>query len=197
VKPVLVEGTRENIKITTQNDLEFAAHWLQSTMTNPKIRVGTGYDIHRMVLGRQLILGGVVIESEMGLLGHSDADVVLHAICDSLLGAAGLPDIGHFFPNDDPLYKDINSTLLLKHVHSKISEAGYSVGNVDCSIIAERPKIAPYIEQMRANIANALQVEPGVIGIKATTNEGLGSLGAGEGIACQAAAILYANDAET
>jgi 2-C-methyl-D-erythritol 2,4-cyclodiphosphate synthase len=191
LQPICSLGARENIKITTREDLEFAEHWLKSQMELQTMRIGIGYDIHRLVTGRKLILGGVEVESDLGLLGHSDADVMLHAICDALLGAAGLPDIGHYFPNDDSAFKDANSINLLGHVNTELISHGYTIGNIDCSLIAERPKIAPYIPEMKRKISEVLNIDISNVGIKATTNEGVGSLGAGEAIACHAVATIY------
>ena len=188
----LVSGDPANLKVTRPEDLPLAEAVLQSrqpsSLTSP--RIGFGYDIHPLLKGRKLFLGGVEIPSERGLDGHSDADVLLHALCDALLGAAGLPDIGHLFPNTDPAYKGASSLLLLAEVVRRISAAGYAVGNADMTLIAEAPKIAPYIAEMRAVIAECLLVTPAQVGIKATTNEGLGSLGRGEGIAAHAVALL-------
>ena len=154
------------------------------------MRIGHGYDVHRLVEGRDLILGGVKIEYEKGLLGHSDADVLLHAVSDALLGAAGLGDIGRHFPDTDPKYKGADSLELLRQVVGKIAAAGYRVGNVDVTMIAQRPKLKDFIPQMEANIASALNVEPGRINVKATTEEHLGFTGSGEGMACHAVCIL-------
>ena len=154
------------------------------------MRVGMGYDVHRLVEDRKLILGGVEIPYEKGLLGHSDADVLLHAIMDALLGAAALGDIGKHFPDTDPAYKGISSIRLLEHVGKLLEEQNYVVGNIDATIIAQRPKMAPHIPQMRANVAKALQIEESQINIKATTEEGLGFTGSGEGIAAHAAALV-------
>ena len=154
------------------------------------MRVGIGYDVHRLVEGRKLILGGVEIEHEVGLLGHSDADVLLHAISDALLGAAALGDIGKHFPDKDPQYKGISSLILLKHVGRLLGEHGYAVGNVDATIVAQAPKLAPHIDKMRANIADALGIEVGQVGVKATTTEGLGFAGTKEGMASYAVALL-------
>lgn len=154
------------------------------------MRVGLGYDVHRLVPGRDLILGGVRIEHEYGLLGHSDADVLLHAIMDALLGAAALGDIGKHFPDTDERYRGISSVKLLRHVAELLKEEGYRVGNVDAILVAERPKMAPYIKQMRENIADALSVEVERISVKATTEEGLGFTGSAEGIASQAVCFL-------
>lgn len=154
------------------------------------MRVGLGYDVHKLVEGRDLILGGVQIPYEKGLLGHSDADVLLHAIMDALLGAAALGDIGKHFPDTDPKYKGISSIKLLEYVRELIDDELYVVGNVDATIIAQRPKMAPYIEQMRKNVADALAIEVSQVNIKATTEEGLGFTGSGEGISAQAIASL-------
>ncbi len=154
------------------------------------IRVGHGYDVHRLVSGRKLILGGVEIPWEMGLLGHSDADVLVHAVMDALLGAAGLWDIGHAFPDNDPAYAGIDSMLLLAEVRDMLTEKGYTVGNVDATILAQRPKLAGHIPQMRRNIAQVLEVEEDCINVKATTEEGLGFTGSGEGMAAHAVALL-------
>ena len=147
------------------------------------MRVGHGYDVHRLVEGRKLILGGVEIPWEKGLLGHSDADVLVHAVMDALLGAAGLWDIGHAFPDNDPAYAGIDSMLLLARVRDMLTEKGYTVGNVDATILAQRPKLAGYIPQMRRNIAQVLGVEEDCVNVKATTEEGLGFTGSGEGMA--------------
>ncbi len=155
------------------------------------MRIGMGYDVHRLVEGRDLIMGGVQIPYEKGLLGHSDADVLLHAISDALLGAAALGDIGKHFPDTDPKYKGISSLTLLKHVGELLEENLYVIGNIDATIIAQRPKMAPYREQMRANVAEALGISVDQVSIKATTEEGLGFTGAGEGISSQAIALLY------
>ena len=154
------------------------------------MRVGLGYDVHRLVEDRKLILGGVEIPYEKGLLGHSDADVLLHAIMDALLGAAALGDIGKHFPDTDPAYKGISSIKLLEHVGRLLEEENYVVGNIDATIIAQRPKMAPHIPQMRANVAKALQIEESQVNIKATTEEGLGFTGTGEGISSQAICAL-------
>lgn len=154
------------------------------------MRVGHGYDVHRLVEGRKLILGGVEIPWEKGLLGHSDADVLVHAVMDALLGAAGLWDIGHAFPDNDPAYAGIDSMLLLSRVRDMLTEKGYTVGNVDATILAQRPKLAGHIPQMRRNIAQVLEVEEDCINVKATTEEGLGFTGSGEGMAAHAVALL-------
>ena len=154
------------------------------------MRIGMGYDVHKLTEGRELILGGVKIPYEKGLLGHSDADVLIHAVMDALLGAAAMGDIGKHFPDTDPAYKGISSVKLLKHVGELLEEQLYIVSNIDATIIAQRPKMAPYIEDMRANIAEALHLETSQVNIKATTEEGLGFTGSGEGISAQAAACL-------
>ncbi len=159
------------------------------------MRVGQGFDVHRLVAGRRLVIGGVEIAHERGLLGHSDADVLLHAICDALLGAAALGDIGAHFPDTDARYAGIDSRALLRHVRALLAERGWQVVNVDATIIAEAPRMAPHIARMRANIAADLGLEPGAVGVKATTTEGLGFAGRGEGIAAQAVALIDADAA--
>ena len=154
------------------------------------MRIGHGYDVHRLVEGRDLILGGVKIPYEKGLLGHSDADVLLHAVSDALLGAAGLGDIGRHFPDTDPKYKGADSLKLLRQVYRKISEKGYRVGNIDVTMIAQRPKLKDYIPQMQANIAAAVGTAPDRVNVKATTEEKLGFTGTGEGMACHAVCLL-------
>nr|WP_177297275.1 2-C-methyl-D-erythritol 2,4-cyclodiphosphate synthase [uncultured Blautia sp.] len=154
------------------------------------MRVGMGYDVHKLTEDRDLILGGVKIPWEKGLIGHSDADVLIHAVMDALLGAAALGDIGKHFPDTDPAYKGISSIRLLTHVMGLLEEKGYSVGNVDAVIIAQKPKMAPHIPQMRKNLAEAMGVSETRVNIKATTEEGLGFTGRGEGIASQAVCLL-------
>lgn len=154
------------------------------------MRAGIGYDVHKLVRGRDLILGGVKVDYEYGLLGHSDADVLVHAIMDALLGAAALGDIGRHFPDTDERYKGISSIKLLRHVADLLKEKQYSVGNIDAVIIAQKPKMAPYIETMHSNVAEALGVDADRINIKATTEEGLGFTGTGEGISSQAICVL-------
>ncbi|MCI8433895.1 MAG: 2-C-methyl-D-erythritol 2,4-cyclodiphosphate synthase [Lachnospiraceae bacterium] len=154
------------------------------------MRVGTGYDVHRLTQGRDLILGGVKIPFEKGLLGHSDADVLLHAVMDALLGAAALGDIGKHFPDSDPAYKGISSVTLLKKVGELLGEKGFLVENIDATVIAQAPKLRPYIDVMRENIAEALEMDSVCVNVKATTEEGLGFTGAGEGIAAQAVCML-------
>ncbi|MCI8630763.1 MAG: 2-C-methyl-D-erythritol 2,4-cyclodiphosphate synthase [Firmicutes bacterium] len=174
----LSPGDYANIKITTKEDLPM------------KYRAGTGYDVHRLEAGRPLILGGVSVPYDKGLLGHSDADVLVHAVMDALLGAAALGDIGRHFPDTDPRYKGISSIKLLVYVGNLLRESGYAVGSIDATVIAEKPKIAAYIDEMRANIAEALRVDIQNVSIKATTTEGLGFTGRGEGIAAQAAVMI-------
>ena len=154
------------------------------------MRIGHGYDVHRLVEGRDLILGGVKIDYEKGLLGHSDADVLLHAVSDALLGAAGLGDIGRHFPDTDPKYKGADSLALLREVYRKISEKGFRVGNIDVTMIAQKPKLKDFIPQMRENIAAAVNVSPDRVNVKATTEEKLGFTGSGEGMACHAVCLL-------
>lgn len=154
------------------------------------MRIGMGYDVHRLTQDRKLIVGGVPIPYEKGLLGHSDADVLLHAVMDALLGAAALGDIGKHFPDSDPVYKGISSLELLKKVGSLLEENGYLIENIDSTIIAQAPKMRPYIETMRENIAAALGIMPEQVNVKATTEEGLGFSGRGEGISAQAVCML-------
>lgn len=154
------------------------------------MRIGTGYDVHRLTEDRELIIGGVKIPYEKGLLGHSDADVLLHAIMDALLGAAALGDIGLHFPDQDPAYLGISSLMLLKKTGKLLLEKGFLVENIDATIIAQAPKMRPYIDAMRENIAKTLEMDPGCVNVKATTEEGLGFTGTGEGIAAQAVCLL-------
>lgn len=154
-------------------------------------RIGNGFDVHRLVPERRLVMCGVEIPYELGLLGHSDADVALHALADALLGAAAMHDIGYHFPDTDPEYKGADSRRLLRRVVGIIGEGGYKVGNVDITIIAQRPKMLPYIEQMRENVAADLGIAADAVSVKATTTERLGFTGRGEGIAAQATALIY------
>lgn len=154
------------------------------------MRIGMGYDVHKLVEGRDMIIGGVKIPYEKGLLGHSDADVLLHAISDALLGAAALGDIGKHFPDSDPAYKGISSIILLQHVGKLLEENGFLIENIDATIIAQAPKMRPHIDAMRENIANALGIEVSQVNVKATTEEGLGFTGTGEGISSQAICML-------
>ena len=174
----IVPGSYDNIKITTREDLPM------------ETRVGTGYDVHRLEEGRKLILGCGCIPFERGLLGNSDADVLVHAIMDALLGAAALGDIGKLFPDTDDRYKGIYSIELLKAVGEAVSEAGCTIGNIDATLVAEKPKIAPYIEAMRENIAGALDIDTDRVSVKATTTEKLGFAGRQEGMEAQAVCIL-------
>ena len=154
------------------------------------MRIGHGYDVHKLVEGRDLIIGGVKIEHALGLLGHSDADVLLHAVSDALLGAAGLGDIGKHFPDTDPKYKGADSLKLLENVAQKVQQAGYRVSNIDVTMIAQRPKLRPHIEQMERNIASAVGIDVSRINIKATTEEKLGFTGEELGMACHAVCLL-------
>lgn len=160
------------------------------------MRIGHGYDVHRLTEGRRLVLGGVEVPYHLGLLGHSDADVLTHAVMDALLGAAGLWDIGHAFPDSDPAYEGISSLLLLKRVMEMLRQKNLSVSNVDATILAQRPKLAPYIPQMRAALAEILGLPEERVNVKATTEEGLGFTGAGEGIAAHAVALLLEHNEE-
>jgi 2-C-methyl-D-erythritol 2,4-cyclodiphosphate synthase len=154
------------------------------------MRIGTGYDVHRLVSGRKLMIGGVEIPSEQGLLGHSDADVLLHAICDALLGAACLGDIGRHFPDTAPKYKGISSLVLLEEVRRLLGEAGFRVNNIDATIVAEKPKMTPHIRAMVENIATAVNTDRSLVNVKATTTEGLGFTGRGEGMAAYAVCTI-------
>ena len=155
------------------------------------MRIGHGYDAHRLVEGRKLTLGGVEIPYERGLLGHSDADVLLHALADAILGAAALGDIGKLFPDNDPATEGIDSRIILRAAVKAAADAGYAVGNCDMTVIAQRPKLAPYIETMRQNIADDLGVDLSCVSVKATTEEKMGFTGAGEGISCHAVVLLH------
>ena len=157
------------------------------------IRIGQGYDVHRLVEGRKLIIGGVDIPHNVGLLGHSDADVLLHAISDAILGAAALGDIGKHFPDTDPKFKGADSLVLLSHCGKLVREKGYRINNIDATIVAQRPKMAPHIQTMRENIARALEIEINQVNVKATTEEKLGFTGSGEGIAAHCVALLMAD----
>ncbi len=154
------------------------------------MRIGHGYDVHRLVEGRPLILGGVKLDYELGLLGHSDADVLLHAVSDALLGAAGLGDIGKHFPDTDPAYKDADSLELLRVVARRVKEQGYQVSNLDVTMIAQKPKLRPHIPQMEQNIAQAVGIDPSRVNVKATTEENLGFTGTMEGMRCHAVCLL-------
>ncbi len=159
-----------------------------------KIRIGNGYDIHQLVSDRSLILGGVKIPHELGLLGHSDADVLTHAIMDAMLGALSLGDIGHYFPPSDPQWAGADSLVLLTQVNQLVSDRGWQIGNIDSVVVAERPKLKPHIDNMRDKLATVLKLQPDQIGIKATTNEKLGPVGREEGICAYAVVLLVATD---
>ncbi len=191
----LTEGSYDNMKITTPEDLAAAEAVLKSREggADGVPRVGQGYDVHQLVPGRKLILCGVEVPHETGLLGHSDADVALHALTDALLGALALGDIGKHFPDSDPKYKGISSLLLLKHAYRLIRERGYAAGNVDVTIVAQRPKLAPYIAAMRGNVAEALALSLDRVSVKATTTERLGFEGEERGISAQAICLLMPN----
>jgi 2-C-methyl-D-erythritol 2,4-cyclodiphosphate synthase len=156
-----------------------------------KIRVGQGYDVHRLKEGYDLWLGGIKIPHRLGAVGHSDADVLIHAICDALLGAANLKDIGYHFSDKDPKYKGIDSKILLKEVVNKIKEKGYQIGNVDCTLCLQQPKIAPHIDQMREVLAKVMEIDQDEVSIKATTTEKLGFVGREEGLTAMAVALIY------
>ena len=159
-------------------------------MSALNLRVGHGYDIHRIVPGRPMVLGGVRFETDYGLDGHSDADALTHAICDALLGAAALPDIGHFFPNTDPAYKNIDSQVLLQRVVAELAKLGWSIVNIDASVIAEKPKIYPRLAEMKAGLAKSIGLPIDRVGLKATTNEGVDQIGQGQAIAAHAVALI-------
>ena len=196
----IVEGDATNIKITAPDDLRFAEAIInQSAIRNPQSalrspartgRAGTGYDLHRLIEGRPLILGGVTIPSDRGALGHSDADVVCHAITDAVLGALSLGDIGRHFPDSDPRWKNASSIDLLKRVTALVGEQGHEVGNVDVTVVLERPKIKEHIDAMRANLAGALGIDVARVSVKGKTNEGVDALGRGEAIAAHAIALV-------
>lgn len=156
----------------------------------PALRIGHGYDIHRIVLGRPLVLGGVRFATDYGLDGHSDADCITHAICDALLGAAALPDIGHFFPNTDPAYKNIDSQVLLRRVVEELAKLGWRPVNIDASVIAEKPKIYPQLAAMKAALAASTGLPVSAVGLKATTNEGIDEIGRGMAIAAHAVTLI-------
>ena len=182
----VVEGDPRNIKITTAEDLAAA----RVTLPAGLIRIGNGYDLHKLVEGRPLILAGVTIPFELGLSGHSDADIVCHAVTDAILGAAAAGDIGRLFPDTDPKWKGADSIALLKGAMELVRHAGYRVSNVDVTVIAQQPKLLPYLDQMRSNLAAALGVEVGAVSVKGKTNEGVDSMGRGESMAAHAVALL-------
>ena len=187
----IVEGDPRNLKITTPADLAIAERLLSiSSAPAATMRIGNGYDLHRLVADRPLILGGVSIPFEKGLLGHSDADVICHAVTDAVLGAVGAGDVGRHFPDTDPAWKGANSLDLLRQAMALVKAAGYGVVNVDAVVIAQRPKLVPYVDAIRANLAAALECETSQISVKGKTNEGLDSMGAGESIAVHAVALL-------
>jgi 2-C-methyl-D-erythritol 2,4-cyclodiphosphate synthase len=190
----IVEGEPTNIKITVPEDVpmaEMLANEASPTVTEPGWRVGTGYDLHRLVEGRPLILGGITIPFERGLLGHSDADAVCHAMTDALLGAAALGDIGRHFPDTDPQYAGASSLHLLRRAVALLAEAGYGIVNVDVTVIAQRPKLAPHIDAMRRQLAGILDIPVDRVGLKGKTNEGVDAVGRGEAIATHAVALIY------
>ena len=194
----VVPGSPDNIKITRPLDMEIA-RLLYSRRKEGKncmnlssdIRIGQGIDYHRLAEGRRLILGGVEIPFEKGLEGHSDADALLHAVCDALLGAAGLGDIGRHFPDTDPAYRGRDSLYFLGEVRKKTEAAGWTIGNIDATLLLQRPKIAPYAEKMRSNISETLGIDVHCVSVKATTTEGMNAEGRGEGVSVQAVALLY------
>jgi 2-C-methyl-D-erythritol 4-phosphate cytidylyltransferase/2-C-methyl-D-erythritol 2,4-cyclodiphosphate synthase len=188
----VVEGDARNIKITTAEDLKDRLEGDRLSRRPPIVRVGNGYDLHRLVAGRPLILAGVTIPFALGLDGHSDADIVCHAVTDAILGAAGAGDIGRMFPDTDPQWQGANSIELLKTAVATIREAGYAVSNVDVTVIAQKPKLLPHLDAMRGNLAAALGVDPGAVSVKGKTNEGVDSMGRGESMACHAVALLVA-----
>jgi 2-C-methyl-D-erythritol 4-phosphate cytidylyltransferase/2-C-methyl-D-erythritol 2,4-cyclodiphosphate synthase len=183
----VVEGGERNFKITRPEDLQVAAALLTEEQ---EMKIGHGFDAHRLVSGRKLILGGVEVEFELGLDGHSDADVVAHALIDALLGALGAGDIGRHFPDSDPQYKGIDSLLLLAHAQQLVEAQGYALGNADLTIVCQRPKLAPHLAGMQVNLARCCKVAPAAVNIKATTTEKMGYTGRGEGIAAHAVVLL-------
>ena len=189
-KVKLTQGDYRNIKLTTPEDLLAARAYLGGEGGKKTVRIGYGYDVHRLVEGRKLILAGVEVPFEKGLLGHSDADVIAHAVADALLGAAALGDIGHLFPDTDPRYDGADSLKLLAEVCRLLREKGFSIGNIDATLLAQRPKIAPHIVQMRENLAAACGIPMGQVSVKATTEERLGFTGREEGMAASAVCLL-------
>jgi 2-C-methyl-D-erythritol 4-phosphate cytidylyltransferase/2-C-methyl-D-erythritol 2,4-cyclodiphosphate synthase len=189
-KVKMIDGSYENIKITTPEDLIMAQALMKNKSVEVNFRNGFSYDSHRFAVGRKLILGGVEIPFDKGLYGHSDADALIHAICDALLGAAACGDIGRHFPDTDPAYKDIYSIVLLERVKKIIEEKGFSINNIDATVIMEIPKLAPYAAQMVSNIARALKIAETAVNIKAKTNEGMGFVGRNEGVAVFAVATI-------
>jgi 2-C-methyl-D-erythritol 4-phosphate cytidylyltransferase/2-C-methyl-D-erythritol 2,4-cyclodiphosphate synthase len=191
-KVALVPGDPDNVKITTPEDWEAATR--RAMPREGEMRIGHGYDVHRFGGSGPLRLGGLTLDGAPGLAGHSDADVVLHAAMDAVLGASGLPDIGHRFPPGDPAFAGADSAALARDVASAVAGAGWTVVNLDVTILAERPKIAPHAGAMRASIGACFGLLPDRVGLKATTLEGLGALGRGEGIACHAVALVRARE---
>ena len=186
----LVEGDPRNLKITTPDDLDIAERLLGAPSARAAIRIGNGYDLHRLVRGRPLILGGVTIPFEKGLDGHSDADAVCHAVTDAVLGAASAGDIGRHFPDTDPTFKDANSIALLRRAVAIVRATGYAVSNVDVVIVAQRPQLSAHVDAMRASLAGALGIDRQQVSVKGKTNEGVDSVGAGESIAVHAVALI-------
>jgi 2-C-methyl-D-erythritol 4-phosphate cytidylyltransferase/2-C-methyl-D-erythritol 2,4-cyclodiphosphate synthase len=191
LKVAMVEGASENIKITTQEDLMQAERWLQGSRGSGETRVGQGFDVHRFGPGSQVMLCGVPVAHDAGLVGHSDADVGLHALTDAILGAIGAGDIGSHFPPSDPEWRGADSGQFLRHAAALAARAGGQIRHVDVTLICERPKIGPHRDAMRQRIAELLEIEPGRVSVKATTTEGLGFTGRREGIAAQATATLW------
>jgi 2-C-methyl-D-erythritol 4-phosphate cytidylyltransferase/2-C-methyl-D-erythritol 2,4-cyclodiphosphate synthase len=185
----VVEGDPANVKITTPEDITMARRQT-SQRAAAESRIGTGYDLHRLVSGRPLILAGVRIPFEMGLQGHSDADIVCHAVTDAILGAAALGDIGLMFPDTDPKWKDADSLQLLRAAADVVRQAGFAVNNIDVTVIAERPRLRPHIDEMRANLARMLGVEVAAVSVKGKTNETADATGRGEAMSCHAVALL-------
>jgi 2-C-methyl-D-erythritol 4-phosphate cytidylyltransferase/2-C-methyl-D-erythritol 2,4-cyclodiphosphate synthase len=188
----IVDGEATNIKVTTVADLALARARARGEQRLDVMRIGTGYDLHRLVAGRPLVLAGVQVPFERGLQGHSDADIVCHALTDAVLGAAGLGDIGRLFPDTDAQWKDADSLKLLASAMERVRAGGYRVVNVDVTVIAERPKLLPHVDSMRATLARALGVEVGAVSVKGKTNEQVGAIGRGEAMACHAVALLCA-----
>jgi len=187
----VVDGDPRNLKVTTVDDLAMAERLVSGGRAAvPALRIGNGYDLHRLVAGRPLILGGVTIPFEKGLQGHSDADAVCHAVTDAILGASGTGDIGRHFPDTDAAWKDANSIDLLRRAAAIVRDTGYAFVNIDVTVIAQRPKLSPYAEAMQRNLSGALGISPGQISVKGKTNEGVDSMGAGESIAVHAVALI-------
>ena len=186
----LVEGDRRNLKVTTPEDLEIAERLLRHRAAVPSLRVGNGYDLHRLIAGRPLVLGGVTVPFDRGLMGHSDADAVCHAVTDAILGAAGAGDIGRHFPDTDAAWKDANSVDLLRRAAEIVHNAGFAIVNVDVTVIAQRPKLSPHAAAMQQNLAAALGIAPDQVSVKGKTNEGVDSMGTGESIAVHAVALV-------